>query len=249
MDTRRKMKEVLRRLNKAYGHPRPFKASGPVDELVRTVLSQNTNDRNSFGAFAVLKKRFKSWNGLVTTPTRRIASLIRHAGLANIKAARIKKMMAEIKHREGRIDLAFLKNADPRSGIEYLRSLKGVGPKTAACVLLFSFHKPVMPVDTHIFRVAKRLGIIAPETGIEEAHVVLTEICRKSMTLRRGRFGRPCSGSSAGLKLWRLIYELHLGIITHGRKVCRAQNPRCGFCVLYNLCGFKDKRLYKGVRN
>ena len=221
MDTRRKTTTVLKLLSRAYGRPELFRASDPVDELVRTVLSQNTNDRNSLSAFAVLKKHFSSWDGLIKADTKRIARLIRHAGLANIKAGRIKEILLEIKRREGRIDLTRLKSADLRSSLEYLKSLKGVGPKTAACVLLFSFHKPVMPVDTHIFRVAKRLGIIGPKIGIGQAHEILTKMMQPG-----------------------LIYELHLGIIEHGRRTCKAQNPRCGFCVLYNLCRFKDKRLY-----
>ena len=220
------MTTVLKLLNKAYGRPKSFKATDPVDELVRTVLSQNTNDRNSLGAFAVLKRHFRPWDGLIKADTRRIAWLIRHAGLANIKAVRIKEILLEIKRREGSISLARLKSADVGEGLRYLRSLKGVGPKTAACVLLFSFHKTVMPVDTHIFRVTKRLNIIGPKAGIEEAHQALTAMTPKG-----------------------LIYELHLGIIKHGRRTCKAQNPRCGFCVLYNLCGFKDKRIYKGDVN
>ena len=225
MNSHKKLITISKLLNKAYGRQRPFKALGPVDELVKTVLSQNTNDRNSLAAFVILKRHFSSWDRLLKVDTRRIARFIKHAGLANIKAARIKEILIEIKRREGRISLAFLRRADIRSGLEYLRSLKGVGPKTAACVLLFSFHKPVMPVDTHIFRVAKRLAIIGPKTGIEEAHEVLTRMVPK-----------------------HLIYELHLGIIEHGRRTCKAQNPRCGFCVLYNLCRFEDKRLYKEGR-
>ena len=214
MYTRQKVAIVLKLLNKAYGRPKPFKASDPVDELVRTVLSQNTNDRNSLRAYAVLKKRFKSWEGLIKTDTKRIAALIKHAGLANIKAKRIKEVLGEIRRREGSIDLSILDDMDIGSSFSYLRSLKGVGPKTAACVLLFSFGKAIMPVDTHIFRVAKRLGMIAQNTDIEEAHEVLTKIAPKG-----------------------LIYEMHLGIIEHGRRTCKAQNPRCGFCVLYNMCG------------
>ncbi len=249
MDTRIKMTTILKLLNRAYGRPKLFKASDPVDELVRTVLSQNTNDRNSLGAFAVLKRHFRSWDGLIKADTRRIARLIRHAGLANIKAGRIKGILLEIKRREGRIGLMRLKNADVSEGLRYLKSLKGVGPKTAACVLLFSFRKPVMPVDTHIFRVTKRLGIIGPKTGIEKAHQALTDMSRQSLVPRRGLLRKPCSGSSPDSITADLIYNLHLGIIEHGRRTCKAQNPRCGFCVLYNLCRFRDKRLYEGDIN
>ena len=106
MDTHTKIKTILRLLNKDYGRPKLFKRSDPVDELVRTVLSQNTNDRNSLAAFAVLKKHFRSWDRLLETDTRRIARLIKHAGLANIKARRIKNILTEIKRREGRISLS-----------------------------------------------------------------------------------------------------------------------------------------------
>jgi len=222
MDIKARIIEILRRVNRAYGRPKPLRKTDPVDEIIRTVLSQNTNDRNSLAAFAILKKHFKSWEGVLRADTRRIAQLIKHAGLANIKARRIKEVLAEIKRREGRISLSLLKRLDPESGLEYLRSIKGVGPKTAACVLLFSFGKPVMPVDTHIYRVAGRLGLIGPKLSIEDAHKVLTKLIPK-----------------------HLIYEFHLGIIEHGRRTCKAQNPRCGFCVLYNMCAFKNKAAFR----
>ena len=222
---RAKVLDILRRLNKAYGKSAPLRRTPPLDELIRTILSQNTNDRNSLAAFAVLKKSFTSWDWLLKADTRHIAGLIRHAGLANIKASRIKEALAEIKRREGRLNLAFLEKKDTGSAFVYLRSLKGVGPKTAACVLLFSFGRPVMPVDTHIFRVAKRLGLIGEKTGIGEAHEKLTALV-------------PVVPKD-------LHYEFHLGIIEHGRKTCKAQNPGCGFCVLYNMCRFKDKALYR----
>lgn len=227
MNRHAKLIEILKRLKKAYGAPRPFKATEPVDEIIRTILSQNTNDRNSLAAFAKLKKHFRRWDEVVDTDARRIAAVIKHAGLANIKAKRIKEVLLEIKRRERKISLSALKGLDVGSGLEYLMSLKGIGPKTAACVLLFSFRKPVMPVDTHIFRVSKRLGLIAHKVNIEEAHKILTDMCLSDR-------------SSKGL-----IYELHLCIIEHGRRTCKAQNPRCGFCVLYNMCSFEDKRQYK----
>ncbi len=230
MDIRAKIVKMLGLLNKAYGRPAPRKKTPPVDELVRTILSQNTNDRNSLAAFAVLKRHFRSWDGLLKADTRRIAGLIRHAGLANIKAKRIKEVLAEIKQREGSLNLASLKKMDAAAALAYLESLKGVGPKTAACVLLFSFGKPIMPVDTHIFRVTKRLGLIGPKTGIEEAHEILTKLV--------------AGESSHSSKVKDLRYEFHLGIIKHGRRTCKAQNPRCGFCALYNVCRYKDKGLY-----
>jgi endonuclease III len=224
MSDKNRIKEILKLIRKSYGkNIRPFRASPPVDELIRTILSQNTSDSNSLAAFAVLKRNFKSWEGLLDTSLAKLSGLIKHAGLANIKAKRIKEALLEIKRREGRLSLGSLKNMSEGEALSYLRSLKGVGPKTAACVLLFSFGKPVMPVDTHIYRVTKRLGLIPKKLSIEEAHELLSDVVPKS-----------------------LIYDFHLGIIEHGRKTCKAQNPRCGVCLLYSLCKFKDKAFYKG---
>lgn len=214
---------ILNLLNAAYGRRSLLRKSNPIDELVRTILSQNTTDKNSLKAFAVLKKRFRAWDHLLKAETRRIASLIRHAGLANIKTRRIKEALAEIKRREGRLSLVRLRRLETEKALNYLKSLKGVGPKTAACVLLFSFGKPVMPVDTHIFRVTKRLGLIGKNIDIKEAHKILSRIVPKG-----------------------LIYPFHSGIIEHGRKVCIAHNPRCGGpCVLYKVCRFEKKTSFR----
>ncbi|MFA6321411.1 MAG: endonuclease III [Candidatus Omnitrophota bacterium] len=216
MNTRDKIKKVMAALIETYGRPVKFEKDDPVDVLIRTVLSQNTTDKNSLKAFAQLKAEFKSWDEVLSSPLRKISGAIKHAGLANIKAGRIKDILAEIKKREDRITLSFLNIFTVKDGLEYLQSLKGVGPKTAACVLLFSFDKSVMPVDTHIFRVTKRLGLIGGKTDIKEAHKILTEIVPK-----------------------HLIYEFHLGIIEHGRRTCKAQTPHCGVCCVYGLCDFK----------
>ena len=214
--------EILRRLRKAYGRPAPLKRSDPVDELIRTVLSQNTSDANSLGAFSALKRAFHRWVDVLAATDTQVASVIRHGGLAAIKAARIRNILAEIKRRQGALSLSFLEDIKPDEALEYLKAFKGVGPKTAVCVLLFSFGKPVMPVDTHIFRVTKRLGLIDKDSTVEEAHGRLSEIVPK-----------------------RLIYEFHLGIIEHGRRTCKARAPLCGACVLYGLCRFESKGKYR----
>jgi endonuclease III len=217
-----KIRRILGLLERAYGRILPLKRSAPVDELIRTVLSQNTSDKNSIPAFHALKKYFPSWDRVLKADMVRIASLIKHAGLANIKAKRIKEVLREIKQREGRISLARLGCMSVEEAAGYLRSIKGIGPKTAACVLLFSFAKPVMPVDTHIFRVAKRLGLIGKSLNIEEAHTALTAMVPKG-----------------------LIYKFHLCIIEHGRRTCKAVRPLCEACVLYDMCGYKLKSLYR----
>lgn len=250
MDTSKRIGVILALLNKEYGRPKLFPRSDPVDEVIRTVLSQNTNDRNSLAAYAVLKKAFTSWNKALEAPVSKIAGLIRHAGLSNIKARRIKDILKEIKRREGRITLKHLGCMEVNEALRYLRSLKGIGPKTAACVMLFSFRKPVMPVDTHIFRVTKRLGLISKETGMEEAHEILNDMFQHELVPRRGlKSGRrPCSGSSPDSKITGLKFNFHLGIIEHGRKTCKAERPHCGSCVLYRLCRFRNKMRYKSVK-
>jgi len=218
MLNKNRVKDILRLIRKSYGkNLRPLRATPPIDELIRTILSQNTSDSNSLAAFAVLKRNFKSWERLLDTDTAKLSRMIKHAGLANIKSKRIKEVLSEIRRREGALSLRSLKSMDTREALDYLKSLKGVGSKTAACVLLFSFAKPVMPVDTHIYRVARRLGLISEESSIEEAHQLLSDAVPKD-----------------------LIYDFHLGIIEHGRKTCKAQNPRCGVCLLYSLCKFRD---------
>jgi endonuclease-3 len=131
-------------------------------------------------------------------------------------------MLQEIVRREGSLNLLRLKGLGIDGAMAYLQSLEGVGPKTASCVLLFSFGMPAMPVDTHIFRVTKRLGLITGKTGINETHKVLTKMVPND-----------------------LIYEFHLGIIEHGRRTCKANRPLCGRCVIYKECNFSSKRLYK----
>lgn len=224
MNLRNRSKKILYLLEAAYGRPAPFVKDDPVDVLVRTILSQNTSDKNSVPAFNALKKHFVSWERALLAPVPEITGIIKHAGLANIKARRIKAVLAEIKKREGGIGLASLDRLDDEGAGEYLESLGGVGPKTASCVLLFAFDRPVMPVDTHIFRVAKRLSLIGAGTDIKQAHKALTKIIPKD-----------------------LIYAFHLCIIEHGRRTCKSQTPKCGVCVVYGLCGYKDKKLYRGI--
>jgi endonuclease-3 len=219
-----RIREIAKLLRKTYGRPAP-RRTPPVDELIRTILSQNTSDRNSVPAFLALKRRFGSWEKVIATPASSIASVIRHAGLADTKSRRIKSVLKDIESTNGRINLDKVSKLDAEAGLAYLMSFEGVGPKTASCVLLFSFGKPVMPVDTHIFRVSKRLGILPERANIEDAHRILTSTVPKD-----------------------LIYELHLGIISHGRQTCRATGPECGSCVLYGVCSFDKKSCYKTGR-
>jgi endonuclease III len=184
-----------------------------VDELIATVLSQHTSDRNSERAFADLKAAFPAWEQVLDAPAEALADVIRSGGIADQKARRIQRILAEIGEREGRIDLGRLRDLDDAAVEEYLTSLPGVGPKTAACVLVFAMGRAAFPVDTHVHRVAVRLGWLPPGTTAAAAHQMLTPVV------------------PPGIR-----YDLHLALITHGREVCKSQRPRCGGCVLRDRC-------------
>ena len=184
-----------------------------VDEMIATVLSQHTSDRNSERAFARLKAAFPAWEQALDAPAAQVADVIRSGGMANQKARRIQQILAAIREREGRISLGRLHDLDDAAVGEYLTSLPGVGPKTAACVLVFSMGRAAFPIDTHVHRIAIRLGWIPPKTTAEQAHRVLTPVV------------------PPGIR-----YDLHLALITHGRTVCTSQRPRCGACVLRGRC-------------
>ena len=178
-----------------------------------TVLSQHTSDTNSGRAFAMLKARFPAWEQVLDAPVEEIAGAIRSGGLADQKAPRIKQILAEIEEREGRLELGRLNELDDQSVDSYLCSLPGVGPKTAACVLVFSMGRTAFPIDTHVHRIVRRLGWIDSKTSADQTH------------RRLGPQVPP-----------EIRYELHMSLITHGRNVCRAQRPRCRECVLLDFC-------------
>ncbi|PJA27875.1 MAG: Fe-S cluster assembly protein HesB [candidate division Zixibacteria bacterium CG_4_9_14_3_um_filter_46_8] len=185
----------------------------PVGELVRTILSQNTSDTNRDKAYNRLRKRFPNWEQIPKANTSSIMAAIEPGGLSAIKAPRIKKIMQEISHSCNGIDLSHLKKMPSTESLAYLMAFNGVGYKTAACVLLFSFGIKVFPVDTHIYRVAQRMGLIPKNCGRDKAFEILNQTIPK-----------------------RLHYRLHLNIIELGRMICRPKKPTCGECVLSSLC-------------
>ena len=185
----------------------------PVSTLIQTILSQNTSDANSGRAFESLITTFPSWEDVATAEVDDVAASIRSGGLGDIKARHIKQALVEIQRRRGRIELDFLNELPLAEARDWLKQLPGVGTKTANCVFLFSLGKPALPVDTHIFRVAKRLGLVDSKASVEQAHRLLE-----------------------GLVPAENVYQFHVLIIEHGRKVCKAQRPRCPACVLWKLC-------------
>ena len=213
---------ILKQLDRAYGRPAHASDGDPLDSLIATVLSQNTSDVNSHRAFAQLKAKFQSWEEALAARPSQIASAIRLGGLADIKARRIKQILRTIEEDRGKLDLSFLRRMKVPEALGYLTALPGVGPKTAACVLLFSLRRPAFPVDTHVLRVSKRLGLIPPNTTMERAHELYE--------LMLGD-GNPSGQWSAADML-----ALHVGLVQHGRRVCIARRPRCGICSIYDLC-------------
>jgi endonuclease III len=186
----------------------------PIDELILTVLSQNTNDRNRDVAYERLRMRFPgSWAEVRDAPVEAIEEAIRPGGLSNTKAVRIQEILRAL----GDDDLAWLDEAPLEEARSFLTSLPGVGRKTAACVLLFSFGRPDVPVDTHVSRVGGRLGLFRPGAPFEEAHDELTRLAR----------GDPDDA-----------YELHVALIRHGRRTCVARAPGCGECPLRRMCPY-----------
>ena len=216
------MKRILHLLRKAYGR-RAWKCWGKgVDVLVETILSQNTSDTNSEAGYRQLRRRFRSWKQVAAASVEEVERHIRVSGLSNRKAPRIQQILRQIKSDRGTIDLQFLQQLDEQQAYEYLTNFKGVGPKTANCVLLFAFKKPVFPVDTHIHRIARRLKLIPARATAEQAHDL------KPMIHPEDR------------------YEMHVLLIEHGRKTCKAINPRCERCVLLDLCPFGKQRVTAG---
>jgi endonuclease III len=218
MADRRRLRRITDKLAAEYGRPllRPHQA--PVDELVLTVLSQNTNDRNRDVAYARLRDRFSSWDEVREAPLEEIEEAIRPGGLAPTKSGRIKQILEAI----GDDDLSGLADEPLGEARERLCALPGVGRKTAACVLLFSFGRPDVPVDTHVYRVGGRLGLWDQKAPFDRAHDELLRLCGDD-----GDFA----------------YEAHVLLIRHGRRTCVARAPRCAECPLRRMCPEGRRRL------
>lgn len=186
-----------------------------LDELVSTILSQNTNDTNRDKAFAALKKKFPSWESVRDASSEQVIECIRPAGLANQKGPRIQKVLREISARYGSLDLGFLAEMPAEEVRQWLLQFNGVGPKTAAIVMQFSLNMPAFPVDTHIYRVSGRLGLRPEKMSVEQAHTYLEAQLPPAA-----------------------YYDAHLNVIRLGREICLARKPRCERCPLNDLCAY-----------
>ncbi|NLF32222.1 MAG: endonuclease III [Planctomycetes bacterium] len=217
------LRRVRGLLVEQYG-PRPWQSHGPaVDVLIATILSQSTSRANSRTACRRLRERFGTWDDVADAPVGRIEACIRPAGLSRRKAPRIRAILRRLRADRGRIDLQFLRRRPQAEAMAYLLDLDGVGVKTACCVLMFSFGMPVFPVDTHILRIAVRLGVLAEGATAAQAHAELPPLIPPPDR-----------------------YAMHLLLIAHGRAVCRARSPRCEDCCLPALCPLGRRRLAAG---
>jgi endonuclease-3 len=186
--------------------------------LVATILSQNTNDTNSHRAYLSLRNAYRSWPALRAAPVRSIAAAIRVGGMAHQKSGRIRNLLNTLQHRHGSLRLGFLSRQTDDEVLSFLTSFDGIGPKTAACVLLFSLGRNVVPVDTHVHRICSRLALVPPTNSPEQTFARLRPLVPEGKA-----------------------YSLHVNLIIFGRTICRSSRPRCGTCPLAKACHYEHK--------
>jgi endonuclease-3 len=217
-DLEAKARKIHERLIEVYGDPQWRSHLDPISEVVSTILSQNTSDVNRDRAFERLEARFDDWKAVRDAPVGDIEQAIRPAGLSQQKAPRIKAALQFITQERGELSLDFLKEISVAEAKAWLTQIKGIGPKTAAIILLFSLDMPAFPVDTHIHRVTGRLGLLGPKVSAEKAHDILEDLLPATY-----------------------YYPFHLNVIRHGREICHARNPQCEICPLQEMCDYYRK--------
>lgn len=206
---------IIQNLERAYGVPENSPPSDPLDMLVEIILSQATSDTNSARTFAALKRRFPTWDAVLRARPSTLADTIRSGGLANQKAAVIRDVLRQIKDLHGTLDLAFLHQLPNQEAVAYLSQFRGIGPKTVACTLLFACGKEVFPLDTHIFRILRRIGLIPQKCTDRRAHEIMNRL------VPNGKF-----------------YSFHVNLIRHGRTLCRPRDPACERCPVVEYCDY-----------
>jgi endonuclease-3 len=211
---------IVQNLENTYGEPHLSRKSDPLAMLINIILSQATSDTNSRRTFQNLKNRFKTWENVLAADESEIAEAIRLGGLANQKAKVIKDLLRQIKDARGKLSLKFLEKMPDEDARDFLLQFRGIGPKTVACTLLFASHKEVFPLDTHIFRILKRMGILPEKITDAKAHKLLDELAPK------GKF-----------------YSLHVNLIRLGRQICRPKEPLCEQCPLVEYCDYGLSRI------
>jgi endonuclease-3 len=211
---------IIQNLEKTFGVPILSEKSSPLEMLVRVILSQATSDVLSERTFAALQEKFSTWEEVLEAEEATIAETIKLGGLANQKARVIKNLLSQVKAEHGTPDLDFLHDLPIREAVKILKNFRGVGPKTIACTLLFACHKDIFPLDTHIFRVLRRVGVVPEKCSDERAHEILDRI------VPAGKF-----------------YSLHVNLIRLGRKICRPREPLCERCPIVEYCDYGTRRI------
>lgn len=214
------LRYIVQNLERTYGVPVNERVSDPLDMLVHIILSQATSDINSERTFTALKKRFPTWDSVLRAREATLADTIRSGGLANQKAAVIRDVLRQIKAEHGTLDLSFLQDMPVEDAVRYLSQFRGIGPKTIACTLLFACRKDVFPLDTHIFRVLRRVGLVPQKCTDARAHQLMHRL------VPAGKF-----------------YSLHVNLIRHGRKLCRPREPLCEQCPIVEYCDYGQERI------
>lgn len=214
------LKYIIQNLESTFGEPALREKSEPLEMLIRVILSQATTDVLSARAFDNLKQKFPTWEAALATDANEIAEAIKLGGLANQKANVIKDLLTNIKAANGTLNLDFLHNLSIKDAVTYLKQFRGIGPKTVACTLLFACHKNIFPLDTHIFRVLRRVGIVPTKCSDERAHEILDELVPENK-----------------------FYSLHVNLIRLGRKICRPNEPLCERCPIVEYCDFGQARI------
>ena len=208
--------EVTERLTELYGEL-PFSSKDPMSQLVDIILSHRTKDEQTAAAYDNLLERFGSWEAVRDAPTSEVQAEIVNVNWPETKAPRLQALMRRITEERGELNLDFLRDLPVEEGAAWLRRLGGVGPKTAACVLLFSCQKPILPVDTHVHRISIRLGLIGKKVTADAAHDLLQALLPNDA---------------------RTIYNFHKALLRHGQRICVFERPRCNNCVLTDLCDY-----------
>lgn len=210
-----KYRNVYNLLVQLYGEPQRRRYLPPVDQLVNTILSQQTTGANRERAFQALKERFASWEAVLMAPLDEVRQAILPAGLANQKAPCIQEALRFIQRERGELNVDFLATLPVHEAKAWLTQMRGVGPKTASIILLFTFGLPAFPVDTHVHRVSKRLGLIGTKVTADKAHEMLENIVEPAA-----------------------YYAFHVNLIRHGREVCQAREPKCHICMVQEHCDY-----------
>ena len=218
----KEIKKINRLLLKHYGIPdRPKRLPDPIDTLIATILSQNTNDKNSYKAYQNLKKKYKSWQEVADSPRNKIEQTIKVAGLGKQKSTSIKKFLIILKNKNDKLNLNYIRRMNNKEIMDELTSINGIGVKTASCVLLFSLDRNVCPVDTHVHRTLNRIGLVK------------TKAPDKTFELINGNLPNG------------IAHQFHTNLIKLGREICKPAKPICSVCPLLKVCKYEYKNLDK----